>query len=199
MQRPNIVVHSVTFHKVNVSVVQGDILLETSECLLNTPNHDLVAAVGSTRTQQLYLSCGPTIALNKDMKKTKWQTGEVLVTKANPLLRRCGVKYVIHNCCSVYNTTQLQELLKNTLETANQLGVTSLSIPTPCSGAYGLSKEDATKHTLDAIVHLMYEKGQVTPITSIRICNADIGNTDAAAHLLDSLANSLIGKEMKRS
>eukprot|EP00759_Apiculatamorpha_spiralis_P012533 PhF_6_TR19550/c0_g1_i1/m.28517 len=198
----SVILASERFHHVTVEVVHGDAMAECTQVILNTPNHDFESSVATGMTQQMYLSCGPRIQLSTNPKQPtpfpKWKNGEVCVTKANLLLRRRAVHYVIHNCSYVYNTTQLQELLRNTFDAANQIGAVSLALPTPCSGSYGLPKEEANKLLLDALVRFLFEKGEITSVKLIRICNTDLGNSEIAADYLDSLAHSSVGQELKR-
>eukprot|EP00760_Papus_ankaliazontas_P031969 PhM_4_TR5558/c0_g1_i1/m.2840 len=184
--------HWVKFDNVEVYIVQGDILAETTSAIVNAPNHDLQRKASLRRCQDVFLECGGT-------KVPKWKDGELATTKAPHLLRRRGVGHVLHACTEVYGEDQLHTIYRNIFRTASDLSVTTLSLPTIGGGAHGLPKETAARILFEELVEFLFSHGVVTSLQHVRIINPDGRNVDIAAELLESLSNSDVGQRLKQS
>jgi O-acetyl-ADP-ribose deacetylase (regulator of RNase III) len=127
--------------ELEVEIVEGDITLLEADAIVNAANRYLKHGGGVAAA--IVRRGGIEIQKESDeyiKKHGPLKTGEVAVTGAGKL----KAKYVIHAVGPVYGEEgeeKLAEAIRNSLETADKLGLKSLAMPAISTGAYGFPLE----------------------------------------------------------
>ncbi|MCX8030421.1 MAG: macro domain-containing protein, partial [Thermodesulfovibrionales bacterium] len=151
----------------NIQVRQGDILQEPTEVIVNAANEYLQHGGGLAGA--IVKRGGSEIQKESDewvSKYGKVSTGQVAVTGAGSL----SARYIIHAVGPVWKDGNFNEpmllasAVKNTLLKADELNVSSLSMPAISSGIFGFPKDRCTQ----IIVKTIYEFFNLYPNSSIK-------------------------------
>ncbi|WP_456399745.1 O-acetyl-ADP-ribose deacetylase [Persephonella sp.] len=140
----------------------GDITEEDTEGIVNAANSSLMGGGGVDGA--IHRKGGPVILEEcKKIRETVYKDGlppgKAVATSGGNL----KAKYVIHTvgpiCRSEKMTERNKEVLKeaykNSLLTASELGIRSISFPSISTGAYGCSVEEASKIALETVIDFL--------------------------------------------
>jgi O-acetyl-ADP-ribose deacetylase (regulator of RNase III) len=141
--------------KASLELVQGNIVEETTDAIVNAANSSLLGGGGVDGA--IHRAAGP--GLLAECRKIRDQrgslpSGQVVSTKAGEL----KVRYVIHTVGPVWqggkrNEPQvLESCYCNSLEEAMRLGCSSVSFPSISTGAFGYPVEQAATIALRTVV-----------------------------------------------
>ena len=166
---------SIPYLGVEIEVVQGNLVQEDSEAIVNAANSSL--SHGGGVAAAISSAGGPTIQQESDRyvrENGPVPTGEVAVTRGGDLPAR----YVIHAVGPIWKGGNAgeQELLASavraSLRAADQLGLASISIPAISSGIFGFPKKLCARTVFRAIGGFL-EASEHTSLQRIRLCNVD--------------------------
>ncbi len=135
-----------------LQIVQGDITRETSEAIVNAANEHLQHGAGVAGA--IVRRGGPVIQQESD----EWIHAHGPVSHAHPAWTSGGLlaaKFVIHAVGPVWGEggedDKLSAAVHGSLEVADQLKLTSLSLPALSTGIFGFPRERAAEIILRTI------------------------------------------------
>jgi O-acetyl-ADP-ribose deacetylase (regulator of RNase III) len=133
-----------------LELVQGDLIRETTDAIVNAANSSLMGGGGVDGA--IHRAAGP--ALREECKKIRQTqypkglpTGHAVATTAGDL----AAKYVIHTVGPVWRggalnePEQLASAYRESLRVADELGLHSVAFPAISTGAYVFPLEQATR------------------------------------------------------
>lgn len=139
-----------------LELVQGDITSETTEAIVNAANSSLLGGGGVDGA--IHRAGGPTI-LEECKKLGGCPAGEAKITTGGNL----AAKYVIHTVGPIFRGGDsgeaeiLRSTYRNSLRTASENGIRSLSFPSISTGAYGYPLEEASRVALAEVMTYLEE------------------------------------------
>lgn len=150
--------------KASLELVQGNIVEETTEAIVNAANSSLLGGGGVDGA--IHSAAGP--ALLAECRKIRDQrgslpSGQAVSTKGGKLKAR----YVIHTVGPVWqggkrNEPQvLESCYCNSLEEATRLGCSSISFPSISTGAFGYPVQQAATIALRTVVDHLHSPRSV--------------------------------------
>lgn len=167
------ILRSLIYKNVVIEIVQDDITLQETDAIVNAANSQLQHGGGVAGA--IVRKGGFIIQKESNdyvEKHGPVKTGEVAVTSAGNL----RAKYVIHAVGPVWGEGNEDEKLRNavinSLKTAEELQIESISIPAISSGIFGFPKDRCARIFFEAIKHFIDEY-QPKRLKKIRLCNID--------------------------
>ncbi len=173
----------VTLGKSKLQLLQGNIVQQDTEAVVNAANKKL--APGGGVAGAIHRGAGK--GLWKECEKLNGcQSGEAKITKAYNLPN----KFIIHTVGPVYSGSDNDaELLKssylNSLKLADEHNIRSISFPALSTGAFGYPKKEASRIALGTIVDYLK---QGTPVELVRIVLHDSLSLDIHRAVLKEMA-----------
>jgi O-acetyl-ADP-ribose deacetylase (regulator of RNase III) len=162
----------------SLQLVQGDLTAEASDAIVNAANPLLQHGAGVAGA--ILRRGGAIIQHESD----EWVRTHGPVSHAQPAWTsggRLAAKYVIHAVGPVWGEgdeeAKLEAAVRGSLEIADQLGVTSISIPAISTGVFGFPKDRAAKIILSAIGR--YFSGPKPGIQMVRLVLFDEATVSA--------------------
>ncbi|MBN2510307.1 MAG: O-acetyl-ADP-ribose deacetylase [Spirochaetales bacterium] len=139
-----------------ITLLQGDIIRETSDAIVNAANSSLLGGMGVDGA--IHRAGGPKVLAEcKAVRESRYPdglpTGEAVATSAGNL----SSKWIIHTVGPIWRggASGEEALLKScytsALDTASQLGAKSISFPAISTGVYGYPKERAAIAAFSAV------------------------------------------------
>lgn len=171
-----------------LELVQGDIVAEQSEAIVNAANSSLLGGGGVDGA--IHRAGGPSILDEcRDLRAARGSLppGEAVITGAGHLAAR----YVIHTVGPVWQGGHrgepevLGRCYTNSLALAKAHGLTSVSFPSVSTGAYGFPVAEASRVALRAIVAGLALDTSVLLVRCVLFSPADLATYVAA---LDELS-----------
>jgi O-acetyl-ADP-ribose deacetylase (regulator of RNase III) len=130
----------------HLHIIQGDITIEDVDAIVNAANHHLQHGGGVAYA--ISHKGGPTIQEESDA----WIQEHGLVTHSKPAYTSGGnlpARYVIHTVGPMWGEgdeeTKLRQAILGSLETAQQLKLSSIALPAISTGIFGFPKDLAAK------------------------------------------------------
>lgn len=171
---PGAVRKSITIGITTLSIVAGDITSEATDAITNAANGQLW--LGSGIAGAIARNAGPTVEkLCRDYTRVHGavEVGGAVVTAAG--LLKC--KHIIHAVGPVFRPKQdndrlLESAILSTLRQAQELGLTSLSIPAISTGIFGFPKQRCAEIMIDTLARFLCEN-KPTTLRQVRMVNID--------------------------
>ena len=166
-------------------VIQGDIAQQSADCLVNAAGTSL--EMGSGVAGALRRGAGPEIN-EEAVSKGPVDLGEVAVTDAYDL----DAEYVIHAAAMPHygdgkaTEESIRNATRNTLETAEELGCTSLVIPALGCGVAGFDLSEGAQIIAEEI-----DAFEPSTLESVRF----IGYSDEEYETIRELARAVQGEQ----
>ncbi len=161
------------------SLVQGDLTQEPVDAIVNAANERLLHGGG---VAALIGRAGGRMIQEESLK---WVKMHGPVSHEKPATTSAGTmpaQYVIHAVGPVWGSgdedTKLRAAVMGSLETADQLEITSISFPAISTGIFGFPKEQAAGVIYQA-VHDYIDEHEETGLKEVRICVYDQATIDA--------------------
>jgi len=132
-----------------LEIMRGDITKQNTEAIVNAANKEL--APGGGVAGAIHRAAGS--GLWEECKRLGGcDTGEAKLTSGY----RLRAKYVIHTVGPVYSgnpkdAEDLRACYRNSLQLANEKGITSVSFPAISTGAFGYPLEEAAEISLSTV------------------------------------------------
>lgn len=157
-----------------IELVKGDITTQDTEAVVNgsdkrlTPGGGLAGAIHNAAGPELYEEC-------EQCKQTgKLEVGESVLTSGYDL----PANHVIHTVEPVYLKTKEAEILlrksyRNTLKTASENGLKSVSIPALSTGSFGYPTREAAQIALDEIKKFLESDNRIEKIRIVLYSDED--------------------------
>jgi putative ATPase len=135
-----------------LQIIQGDITTEQVDAIVNAANHHLQHGGGVAYA--ISRKGGPAIQAESD----DWIRDHGMVRHSEPAYTSGGnlpARYVIHTVGPMWGEgdeeAKLSQAIQGTLQTADQLGLSSISLPAISTGIFGFPKDLAAKVIFAAI------------------------------------------------
>jgi O-acetyl-ADP-ribose deacetylase (regulator of RNase III) len=169
-----------------LELVQGDIVLQEVDALVNAANSQLAGGGGVDGA--IHRAAGPAV-----MEETRRRyplgcpTGDAVVTAAGNL----PVQWIFHAVGPVWRGGQHGEALllrsayRRCLELAAQQGCKSLAFPSLSTGAYRFPVDLAAEHALDEVRQRLSER---TEALHVRFVLFDAGTLGAYGRVLEAMS-----------
>lgn len=151
-----------------LSIIQGDITMQTTDAIVNAANPSLMGGGGVDGA--IHQAGGPAILAECKQivsKQGRLPTGKAVITTGGKL----KAKHVIHTVGPVWHggSSSEAELLasayRESLKIAAQCNLTSVSFPSISTGAYGYPVGEASRVALQAVVSFLRQ--QVTSLKEV--------------------------------
>mmetsp|Transcript_18145 Transcript_18145/g.32495 ORF Transcript_18145/g.32495 Transcript_18145/m.32495 type:complete len:231 (+) Transcript_18145:256-948(+) len=179
-------------HLTTIQVVQADITSETTDCIVNAANNELMhggGVAGAIRSRG-----GPAIQRESDDWVDNYgsvEDGGVAVTGPGLLPTKC----VIHAVGPVYRSKTrsepaLRNAIWNSLAKADELGYESISLPAISSGIFGYPKEDCAEVFFEVVPQYLRENPH-TNLKLVRLSNFDYPTTSIFQYEFDLQFNMI--------
>jgi len=161
----------VIINKTKLSLKQGDITKQETDAIVNAANSSLMGGGGVDGA--IHRAGGPTIL--EECKRIRTQlghplpTGQAVITSGGNLKAR----YVIHTVGPVWRggNAREAELLasayQESLKLAVQHNLTTVSLPSISTGAYGYPVEEASRVALQAVIDFLKENSSLREVVFI--------------------------------
>lgn len=149
----------VRVHRSVVELVEGDIIKQDTEAVVNAANKSL--APGGGVAGAIHKAAGP--ELWEECKMLGGcETGKAKITKGY----RLPASHVIHTVGPVYSGSaedaKLLELCyRESLKLAEEHGVTTISFPAISTGAFGYPMEEAAKIALKTVLDVLKQTSKI--------------------------------------
>jgi len=146
---------AVTIDQAKLYVTQGDITRQSTNAIVNAANSGLMGGGGVDGA--IHRAGGPTILQECKQivaRQGRLPTGKAVITAAGNL----KAKYVIHTVGPVWHDGSkgepelLASAYRESLKTAAESNLTSVSFPSISTGAYGYPIDRAARVALDAVI-----------------------------------------------
>lgn len=164
---------SFTFRNTTIEIVQDDITKQDTDAIVNAANSYLKHGGGVAAA--IVRAGGEEIQRESDeyvKKHGPVPVSEVAVTGAGKL----RAKYVLHVVGPRWGEgnehEKLYRAVQNVLKKAEELKLTSLSVPAVSSGIFGFPKDQCAEVFFKAIMDFLKERPE-TCLRIIRLCNID--------------------------
>jgi len=139
-----------------ITVVQGDITVQSTEAIVNAANPTLLGGGGVDGA--IHARAGPELLEEcRELRRTTWPsglpTGEAVLTRGG----RLPARFVIHTVGPVWRGggegegALLRHAYINSLTLAERRGLGSISFPSISTGAYGYPMRDASRVAIRAV------------------------------------------------
>ena len=178
--------------ELNLYVVHGDITNEESDAIVCPANSFLQFNGGAAAC--ILKAGGDTISEEAELivsEKLMIPTGSVEVTSSGAL----NSKFIIHAVGPNLNdpaqlgldrTMLLRHAINNTLDMADRLNCSSISIPAIATGSFGFPKKKCAKIMIQCVIDYLNEMGDDASLKYIRFINNDIKTVEAFAESFDN-------------
>jgi len=165
--------------KTNIRIVQGDIIEQETDAIVNAANSSLMGGGGVDGA--IHRKGGPKILDEcKKIRETKWPkglpTGKAVITTGGNLKAR----YVIHTVGPIWNEGNHgePELLAatyiNSLTLAISKGLKTIAFPSISTGAYGYPIEKASKIALRTIKDFLKKEEKLDEVIFVLFSQHDL-------------------------
>jgi O-acetyl-ADP-ribose deacetylase (regulator of RNase III) len=159
-----------TINESNLSIIQGDITVQTTDAIVNAANSGLMGGGGVDSA--IHRAGGP--AILEDCRKIvanqgRLPTGQAVITTAGNM----PSKYVIHTVGPVWHggTKGEPELLasayRESLKLAAANNLASVSFPSISTGVYGYPVDKASRVALKAVVSFLSETTSIKEVVFV--------------------------------
>jgi O-acetyl-ADP-ribose deacetylase (regulator of RNase III) len=159
-----------TINESNLSIIQGDITVQTTDAIVNAANSGLMGGGGVDGA--IHRAGGP--AILEDCRKIvanqgRLPTGQAVITTAGNM----PSKYVIHTVGPVWHggTKGEPELLssayRESLKLAAANNLASVSFPSISTGVYGYPVDKASRVALKAVVSFLSETTSIKEVVFV--------------------------------
>ena len=161
----------VTINRTKLSLIQGDITKQGTDAIVNAANSSLMGGGGVDGA--IHGAGGPTIL--EECRRIRaamghpLPTGQAVITSGGNLKAR----HVIHTVGPVWRGGNAQEAeflasaYRESLKLAVQHNLTSLSLPSISTGAYGYPVEEASRVALQAVIDFLQEDSSLREVVFI--------------------------------
>ncbi|HEX9013176.1 MAG TPA: macro domain-containing protein [Anaerolineaceae bacterium] len=180
---PNRVIKTIEFPTgQRLEIVQGDLILEPVEAIVNAANSQLLHGGGVAGV--ISRSCGP--VLNQESREWVRLHGPVPHDKpAYTSAGRLPFRYIIHAVGPVWGEgdedAHLASAVRGSLERAEELGLGSLAMPAISTGIFGFPKQRAANVILQAIARYFADR----PRSSLNLVRITLIDQDTLAAFLE--------------
>lgn len=167
----------------SISAVNGSILDQTVEAIVNAANTDLYYGGGVAAA---IVQAAPEVQAlaNKKLKEmgvTQVQTGDAVVTESGSFKQCRNISYIINsvgprcpnNVFSDLEKSLIKTVVFNTLNEATKAGIKSVAIPPISAGIFGCGHTNVDPVIAETVVDFLQKKP--TPITEVIL--VDLGST----------------------
>lgn len=177
----------VDFGTRSLRLIQGDLVQQTTDALVNAANSRLIAGGGVDGA--LHRAAGPELQQELSARyPAGCPTGQAVVTSGCLLPVVC----LIHAVAPIWQGGHrgerelLQSAVRNSLELACAQGCRSVSLPALGAGAYGYPRDLAAEHILGAIRDFCLSQGD-GPSLEVSVVLFDSGAYAAFARVLEEM------------
>jgi len=182
---------SITIKGAKLAITQGDITLQASDAIVNAANSSLMGGGGVDGA--IHRAGGP--AILEDCKRIvarqgRLPTGQAVITTGGNL----KAKHVIHTVGPVWRgggkgePELLASAYRESLKTAAENGIVSLSFPSISTGVYGYPVEPAARIALETTAAFLEEGG--TPVREVVFVLFDAGTLATYSSALAEIAKA---------
>ena len=157
-----------------IELVQGDITTQRVDAIVNAANNSLLGGGGVDGA--IHRAAGPQL-IEECRKIGGCPTGEARLTGGYGL----PAKHVIHTVGPVYGGGRqgeaelLAACYRNSLETAQRAGLTSIAFPSISTGAYGYPITEACPIALNVTAEVLAGTDQIELVRFVLFDQADLG------------------------
>lgn len=177
----------VDFGTQSLRLIQGDLVQQTTDALVNAANRQLIAGGGVDGA--LHRAAGPELQRELSTRYPEGcPTGQAVVTSGY----RLPVKWLIHAVAPIWQGGHrgerelLQSAVRASLELACTQGCRSVSLPALGAGAYGYPRDLAAEHILGAVREFCLSHPN-EPALQVSIVLFDSGAYAAFARVLEEM------------
>jgi len=183
---------AVTINRAKLIITQGDITLQATDAIVNAANSGLMGGGGVDGA--IHRAGGPAILEECKQivaKQGRLPTGQAVMTTGGNL----KAKHVIHTVGPVWRgggkgePELLASAYRESLKTAVENGVSSLSFPSISTGIYGYPVEPAARIALDTTAAFLKEGG--TSIREVVFVLFDTGTMAAYSSALTEITKAM--------
>lgn len=142
-----------------IEIIQGDIILQETEAIVNAANPTLMGGGGVDGA--IHRAAGRGL-LEECSKLGGCRTGEAKITSGHNLKAR----YVIHTVGPVYSGTDRDSRLLefsyyNSLKLAAENNITSIAFPAISTGVYGYPVNEAADIAISTVIKFLRENNEI--------------------------------------
>ncbi len=182
---------AITINRAKLIITQGDITLQASDAIVNAANSGLMGgggvdgAIHRAGGSAILEECKRIVA-----RQGRLPTGQAVITGGGNL----KAKHVIHTVGPVWRgggkgePGLLASAYRESLKTATENGVVSLSFPSISTGIYGYPVEPAARIALGTVAAFLEERS--TPVREVVFVLFNAGTLAAYSSALTEIAES---------
>ncbi|OGO30057.1 MAG: O-acetyl-ADP-ribose deacetylase [Chloroflexi bacterium RBG_16_56_11] len=159
--------HTYTVNQAKLSVIRGDITLQSTDAIVNAANSGLMGGGGVDGA--IHRAGGPAILEECKqivVRQGHLPTGQAVITTAGKM----KAKYVIHTVGPIWGGGNMGEAglltnaYQNSLELAASRGLSSVSFPSVSTGAYSYPVDSAARVALRTVVNFLRQETSVKEV-----------------------------------